>query len=145
MRPVRSLFGLIFLCLLQLSTAAYTPPRSATHVDGRPTLSKQEQRLQYMRWFVRLSPDDYGKWRGKSLNFFERLSFRATQKRMKQQLSFASSSNSEGVNWGGLALGLVLGPIGVLGAYIFSEDDNLRKWAWIGCGLLAVILILVLI
>jgi hypothetical protein len=44
------------------------------------------------------------------------------------------AEGSSGVNLGGLALGFFLGPIGVLIAYVIS-DDNKRartKWAWIG-------------
>ena len=87
-----------------------------------------------MKWFVNLSPKEYGKMRGKKLNIFEKLSFKLTQFRMKQQLKANKSGDSEGVNWAGFALGGFLGLIGVLGAYIFSKDKNFIKWTWVGCG-----------
>jgi len=64
---------------------------------------------------------------------------------MKHQLKAESAGDSEGVNWGGLALGLFLSVFGVIGAYIFSEDNNLIKWAWIGCGIGALIWLLVIL
>ena len=103
-------------------------------MDVIPTVSKKQQQLMFMKWFVELSPAAYGKMRGKKLNLFEKLSFSITQYRMKQQLKARRSNDSEGVNWGGLALGFFLGPLGVIGAYLFSKDNNLIKWSWIGCG-----------
>ena len=98
-----------------------------------------------MRWFSKLSPKEYGNMRGKKLNFFERLSFKATQNRMKKQLRAADSGESEGVNWAGLGLGFFLGLLGVLGAYIFSDDKNFIKWTWIGCGVWLLIVLLIII
>ncbi len=99
----------------------------------------------FMKWFVNLSVKDYGKMRGKKLNFFEKFSFKLTQHRMKQHLKAAGSSESEGVNWLGLAAGLFLGPLGVLGAYLFSDDKNLIKWSWIGCGVWALIVLIIIL
>lgn len=99
-----------------------------------PVISKKQEQLMFMKWFVTLSPKAYGKMRGKKLNLFEKLAFNMTRYRMKQQLKANHFGESEGANWGGLALGFFLGLIGVLGAYLFSRDGNFIKWTWIGCG-----------
>ena len=108
MRTAKLFFGILFLSLMSFSTLASNPFSSssatpATTNEGVPTLSKKQQQLALMKYFVNLSAREYGNMRGKKLNFFERLSFKTTQHRMKQQLkkAAASSSESEGVNWGG--------------------------------------------
>ena len=150
MQTAKLFFGILFLSLISFSTLASNPFSSssatpATTKDGVPIASKKQQQLALMKYFVNLSAREYGNMRGKKLNFFERLSFKATQHRMKQQLKAAGSSESEGANWGGLALGFFLGLIGVLGAYIFSKDRNFIKWTWIGFGISAVIGLLILV
>ena len=150
MRTAKLFFGILFLSLMSFSTLASNPFSSssatpATTKDGVPIASKKQQQLALMKYFVNLSAREYGNMRGKKLNFFERLSFKAAQHRMKQQLKAAGSSESEGVNWAGFALGAVLGLLGVLGAYIFSDDKNLIKWTWIGCGIWIVLALIFII
>ena len=150
MQTVKLFLGILFLSIMSFSAIASVPHSSvmpAATSDGAPITSKKQQQLMLIKWFSNLSPKEYGQMSGKKLNFFERLSFKATQHRMKQQLkkAAASSSESEGVNWGGFALGFFLGLLGVLGAYIFSDDKNFRKWTWIGCGIWIVLAIIIFI
>ena len=150
MRTVKSFFVILFLFAMGFASTA-AAPFSATSVtpavtnDAGPTVSKKQQQLLFMKWFVQLSPKEYGKMRGKKLNVFEKVSFKLTQYRMKQQLKASGSADSEGANWGGLALGFFLGLIGVLGAYLFSKDKNFIKWTWIGCIAWIVIVLLIFI
>ena len=148
MKLAKFIFSLVVFSLMSVAVhSAVTSSGFAVvpSADINPTVSKKQQQVLFMRWFVSLSPRQYGVMRGKKLNIFEKLSFKLTQYRMKQQLKAKSSGDSEGTNWGGLALGFFLGLIGVVGAYIFSKDKNFIKWTWIGCGIWIVLTLLIFV
>lgn len=104
---------------------------------------------------------DYEKLTGNHLNFFQKMSFKAAQKKLRnsisadgtitnQRLSKALAADAtSGFNIGWFALGLLLGLIGVLLSYIISGDTevkkNRQKWAWIGFGVAVVIYLLAFI
>jgi len=140
MKLVKFLFSISLVTLLAFQAQSAVPSSGFTVVPSltsalSPEASKKQQQLLFMKWFVTLSPKEYGIMRGKKLNLFEKLSFKMTQFRMKQQLKASRSNDGEGTNWGGLLLGVLLGPIGIVGAYIFSSDKNFIKWTWIGGGI----------
>jgi hypothetical protein len=110
-----------------------------------------------------ISVKDYQKISGKHLNFFQRMSFKAGQKQLRNSIAKDGTINNKkllkamvdrgdgtiGFNIGWFALGLFLGLIGVLLSYIINGDQDLKrnrqKWAWIGWGVWVVILILTLL
>ena len=94
--------------------------------------------------FVNMSRQDYEQLTGKHLSIMERLAFKVQQKRMKREL--IATQQTFGFNIGGFMLGFLLSAIGILLAYAFSQDTNVRRWAWIGgvIGLLLFILIVAL-
>jgi hypothetical protein len=88
---------------------------------------------------------------GKKMNFWERHAFHSTQKKLKKGIDTdgviadkklqkifgegkGGDNGDSGFNLGGFALGFLLGPIGVLVAYLLNDDKkkNRIKWAWIG-------------
>ena len=105
---------------------------------------------------------DYEKLSGKHLNFFQKLAFKAEQKKLRNSISedgtitnkklanaFSSADGSLGFNIGWFALGFFFGLIGVLLSYIINGDPdvkrNRQKWAWIGLGVSVVILLITLL
>ncbi len=107
-----------------------------------------------------ISVKDYEKVSGKHLNFFQKLSFKAAQKKLRNSIApdgtitnkkltkaMIDGDHSVGFHLGGFALGFFLGLIGVLIAYIIKGDPdvdrNRRKWAWIGFGVYVVLLLIV--
>ena len=110
-------------------------------VNKPVTETKAQKEKAMMEMVSKMSVKDYEMLTGKKMNFAERLVFKITKKRFAKKLAMAEGGSS-GFNIGGFALGLLLGLIGVLIAYIFIKDANLIKWAWIGVGVLVVILLL---
>jgi len=104
---------------------------------------------------------DYEKLSGKHLNFFEKITFKAGQKKLKNSIAadgtitnkrlikaMYGADHSRGFHLGGFALGFFVGLIGVLIAYMIRGDEevdrNRRKWAWIGFGTYVVLLLVVI-
>lgn len=105
----------------------------------------------------RISVKDFQRISGERLNFFERLNFKAAQKKIKNNINSdgSVSNNIIGKNGfgdsfsdfhiGGFLLGLFLFLPGVLIAYLFGGEEDTRrsrvKWAWYGAGIFALIAI----
>lgn len=114
----------------------------------------------------KMKVQDYEKLSGRHLNLFDKIMFKAGQKKLKNSIAADGTitnkrlikamygdgvDHSRGFHLGGFALGFFVGLIGVLIAYIIRGDEevdrNRRKWAWIGFGtyiLLVVALIIAL-
>ena len=86
---------------------------------------------------------------GKRMNFIQRIGFKTAQKKLRDDINVKGELTSKkyerlftdsaqgatsGFHLGGLALGFLLGPIGVLIAYLLNDDlkKNRVKWSWIG-------------
>ncbi len=96
--------------------------------------------------------------KGEKLSFAEKIGFKVAQKKLKDQISNDGTVNisrikklsekrggETGFHAGGFFLGLLLGIIGVLVAYLINDDykRNRVKWAWIGWGAwIAIVLVL---
>lgn len=136
---MKKLFFVIALFMgIQLSYASFPTD------DGTPKLTdKKANELAMMKVIANMSVSEYEMLSGKKMNFFEKISFKATKKRVERKLSRAENLTS-GFNLGGFVLGFLVGLIGVLLAYVFSKDKNLRKWSWIGWGASLVLLLILL-
>ena len=146
------LIAFVFICT-QVSFAAF-PPLVLPGADSSSTQAalpqnfkdlNADQKRQLMEQFSKLSLSEFEQLTGKKLKGVEKLSLKLTQQRMKHQLK--KKSYGEGLfsnfNVGGLLLGFLLGLIGVLLAYLFSKDADLRKWTWIGLGFAVVLYVII--
>lgn len=95
-----------------------------------------------------MKPRDYAKITDKHMNLVQRMKFSLAQKKLRNSINADGTVNNKalrnmaapdmdgqtGFHLGGFALGVLLGPIGVLIAYLINDDKsaNRRKWAWIG-------------
>lgn len=92
--------------------------------------------------FVKLSVKEYSELTGKKLNFLQRLSFKATKMKMKHdlkrnpELKITDYINADSTTfqidalW--LILGILIGPIGVLLAYLTKQEKYKITSTWIG-------------
>jgi hypothetical protein len=136
------LISAIFLCFVQNSFSASIFSESSIAEKPKHAHEISAQDRAAMEEFVKLTPKQYGEIRGKKLSFVEKVEFKVLQRKLKKQLYYGDDSS--GFNIGGFALGFLLGLIGILLAYIFSQDRNFRKWAWIGLGIWVGILIILI-
>ncbi len=105
---------------------------------------------------------DYEKLSGNHMNFFQRLTFKMGQRKLRSSIAadgtitnkklvkaISNGDITSGFNGGWFVLGLLLGLIGVLLSYIINGDPdvkrNRQKWAWIGWGVWVVIFILTIL
>ena len=88
-----------------------------------------------MKAFTALTVKQYENLHGQKLNLLGKAAFKLSQKRMRAMLrhyDYGDVTVLQKISW--LLRGLLIGPLAVLLAYIFiNEDDReLIKWAWIG-------------
>jgi hypothetical protein len=142
------LFLILSFSLIATSFAAssyFYIPKKATEIYIPVTANKQISLMELSTMKVK----DYENLSGKRLNFFQKIAFKNNQKQLRKSIaadgtikndelvkSASASDLTTGFHLGGFALGLFLGPIGVLIAYLIhgdaSVDKNRIKWSWIG-------------
>ena len=129
---------IVILFSVNIASAAFIVSKP---IENPVVETKAQKERAIMEMVTKMSVKDYEVFTGKKMNFVERLGFKITKKRFEKKLAMAEST-STGFNIGGFALGFFLGLIGVLIAYLFIQDANLRKWSWIGLGAVLVIVLL---
>lgn len=102
--------------------------------------------------FVKLSAKEFSDLTGKKMNFFERLSFKVTKMRMKHDLKknpdlkitdyMKPNTTTFQIDILWLLLGVLLGPIGVLIAYVTKQEQYKLTSSWIGFGIFVLVLLL---
>jgi hypothetical protein len=104
---------------------------------------------------------DLEKIAGRKMGWLTRLEFKLAQKKLRRSINADGTINNkrlamlaskdmdgtEGFHLGGFALGLFLGLIGVLIAYLINDEkhDNRVKWSWIGLAVIVGIILLSII
>jgi hypothetical protein len=103
--------------------------------------------------FLALTPKKYRELTGQKMSLSQKISLKLAQYKVKRAVKknkqieltkFAQGVDTSDFSIGGLVLGLLLGPIGVLIAYLIG-DHSVIKWAWIGGAIWLIIFLLVVI
>lgn len=152
----------LFTAAFAISTFASLPVNAPTELpkvkasDVQIPLMKSDKMISLQN-FLTLTPKQYKNLTGKKLNVLDRVNLKVTQKQMKKFVAKDGTvdevevkkyaDGDTGFHLGGFALGFLLGLIGVLIAYIISDDKKAQrtKWAWIGLAAWVVILLVALV
>lgn len=103
--------------------------------------------------FLALTPKKYRELTGQKMTLSQKISLKIAQHKVKKAaknnkqievMKFADGVDTSDFSIGGLVLGLLLGPIGVLIAYLIG-DRSVIKWAWVGGAIWLAIFLLVVI
>lgn len=153
------------LLLLTLSFLVLSISFAATTVLEKPVKTSTRQMFipigkgqTISVWDLsRISVKEVQEITGKKMKFFDKIGFKIAQHKLRNSINPDGTLNSKkaekmykrlagdtGFHIGGFALGFLLGLIGVLIAYLINDDykSNRTKWAWIGVGVLLVILLI---
>lgn len=144
-----------FITITFAASYVFHIPPKATDVY----ISVNENTRMSLMELSTINVKDYQLLSGQKMNFFERVAFKAGQKKLRKgisadgtitnkKLAQVAADMSSGFHLGGFALGFFVGLIGVLIAYLIKGDEavhkNRIKWAWIGFGAWVVILVIAL-
>jgi len=144
-------FSVVFVLSAYSANSSVVTPVTATPV----VLSADQMKIPVgngnfvsLLQLSKMSVKEYEQLSGKKMGFFNRLSFKAAQKKLSHSINAdgtitdkkmlkafgGSSDGTTGFHLGGFALGFLIGLIGVLIAYLIKDGKkpNRVKWAWIG-------------
>lgn len=158
MKRVLLLFVTILFTTASFSTVSILPTTTLNAKNVFLPIGNTGKKISLME-LTRISQTDLENLTGRKMNFFEKLSFKTGQRKLKKAIAadgtftkkklakfFAKGGDGDtGFHLGGFALGFFLNLIGVLIAYLINDDykRNRVKWAWIGFGIVAAINIVV--
>ena len=149
---------ILSLVLVVLCTTGYCFSKPTSHSESRFPINSREVfipvgntgHLISLMDLSEISVKDFENLSGKKMKFADKIKFKLGQRELRKKINEDGTFNSKklekyfvagqkarstGVNWAGLALGLFLSFIGVLIAYLITDQQGDRRmitWAWIG-------------
>ena len=149
-------FIILFLgsFLLDAKATLIDPPLNAN--DIFIGIGKNGEKIS-LQAFSHIRVNDFESFTGHRMKFMERISFRITQKKLRNAINEGGMINDKGllrllkvdrealnIALTGFAMGLLLNVFGVFFAYLFKDKYRKKriKWAWIGLAALAVFVLI---
>jgi hypothetical protein len=149
-----SFLGIALLLAFQFVNATVEPASTLKPVIKDKTVATiHPLTLRTLEDFLSLTPKKYTELTGKKMTLPQKVSLKIAQHKVKRAIkkgktvdlnALSKEVDTSNFNIGGFVLGLLLGIIGVLIAYLIG-DRNIIKWAWIGFAVWVGIVLLILI
>jgi hypothetical protein len=149
-----TMLGIAFLLAFQFLNATVEPATKLKPViKENIATNPQPLNLRTLEEFLSLTPKKYTELTGKKMTLPQKVSLKIAQHKVKRAIkkgqsvdlnALSKDVDTSNFNIGGFVLGLLLGIIGVLIAYLVGDHDVV-KWAWIGFAVWVGIVLLVLI
>ena len=149
-----TMLGLVMLFAFQFVNATVEPASTfKPWITENSVTDPQPLTLRTLEEFLSLTPKKYTELTGKKMTIPQKVSLKIAQHKVKRAIkkgktvdlnALSKEVDTSNFNIGGFVLGLLLGIIGVLIAYLIG-DRNIVKWAWIGFAVWVGIVLLILI
>ena len=138
---------LLALCCILLSqtTSATTVTNSFSLAEKKAI--KSDPGLPYyfsVQEFLSLTPEKYKQLTGKKLSFFQRISLRLQQQKIKRSLRKKEPAVLSDFDATGFVLGLFISVLGIGISYLIDYKET-KKWAWIGAGVSGIFILIALL
>ena len=152
---IRSAFIIVFfsLYIFPANAAFNYPPLNAN--DIFLTVGPKGEQIS-LADYLRIKTSDFEILQGRKMKFMEKICFRLSQRKLRSFIDRDGTINNRGVvklfadlkeERDAIVIGLILGlfanVFGVLFAYLYFKDSYKKKrikWAWIGLGILCVLI-----
>ena len=161
MKRISTLFFLLAISVFVFAMPVTSKPSKSTYPNASDILvpiGSTGKHISLMDLSV-ISIKELETFTGKKMKFADKVTFRLAQKQLRNSINpdgtlndkklakKAKKVSSADFNIGGFALGFLLGLIGVLIAYLISDDNKKArvKWAWLGFAAWLVILLVILL
>lgn len=94
--------------------------------------------------FLSLTPEKYKRLTGKKLSFFQKISLRLQQQKIKRSFRKKEPVILSDFDPTGFVLGLFISLVGIGISYLINYKDT-KKWAWIGAGIGGIFILIALL
>jgi hypothetical protein len=148
-QALRFSFLMIAMLFVLQGVNAFVAPASMPAADPKPSPFA----TMTVKDFLELTPKKYQELTGQKMKFSQKVSLKIAQAKVKKMakknpnmniMPFTKGIDTSDFSIGGFVLGLLLGVIGVLIAYLIG-DQQVIKWSWYGFAVWGIIVLLAIL
>ncbi|HEX6334065.1 MAG TPA: hypothetical protein VFZ78_07545 [Flavisolibacter sp.] len=157
---MRQVYALLLACLLtgsSLATSVVSEPNPIKKASEIFLPIGNTGKLISLQDLSDIGVKEYEALSGQKMKAIEKIGFKLAQRDLRKSIASDGTikdrklakrlAPGDGFHLGGFALGFFLGLIGVLIAYVISDDNKSArvKWSWIGLGAAIVLYLLIFV
>ena len=128
---------LLALCCFSVSGKISAATIASSHSITEKRIFTEDPALPYyfsVQDFLSFTPEKYKQLTGKKLSFFQKISLRLQQQKIKRLAKKGELKILADFDPTGFVLGLFISIVGIGISYLINYKDT-KKWAWIGAGI----------